>query len=120
MNTQTIINQRNVVKLRLSYAQAQEFVIYLHRCNTTGFTGINNFRKQNIIRETLLQSIISEISVQTLKKLASTLLNSSRQYLTLSLSHSQRIAMSVMFKRVEIHPILQSIQFIIINQLIFE
>lgn len=110
------LNQVSTVKLKLSQSTAFELLNYLNKCYAEGFTNGNFYSKHEPIRECLLRNAVLTLGIDLFSKINKAIVKNSN--ITLSVSYAQRVAFSVMIKRIELPPILQAESFTITNHLI--
>lgn len=104
------------LKLRVPNEIAFYFLKYLTNVYYKGFEGTNNFMRVNPITEKIHVYNVTAMYYKLLKK-AVTHTNTSTNKITLVFNYSERLTLSVLFKRVGVPNGLEQFEYSIINQL---
>ena len=106
-----------IFKLKIENSLLPIFSNYLLQCVSQGFSGNNNYKKIQPVREDLflfhLKSLVEQVAMLQFKNM----LELPTKKVIVKFNYAERLTLSNLFKRVEVPPILTSIEYQLINQL---
>lgn len=108
----------DAVTVRCTLIEAHSFVRYLVHCDREAFSGSNDYRRTHPVTETLHRF---NAALTTSAFIRAILRTTSRhgKPLRVKIDYGQRVTLSVIFKRVDTPPDIQSIQQQITNHLTY-
>ena len=104
-------------KIKLQKQELHYLIIYLDKCKTDAFTGVNSFRRFAEIREKLLHFSLTTLIEKALHKHLNNTHSLATKKITIAVNVAEETALIICFQRVGCDPYTMAVQQKILMQL---